>query len=77
MRRHARLTANGIETDWGPSRIREAFEETYRAEYGNTLPGIAVVLIGLKTAVHGIRTKVDEKPAKPVEGRAAQPRTHR
>lgn len=66
-----------IETDWGPSRIREAFEETYRAEYGNTLPGIAVVLIGLKTAVHGIRTKVDEKPAKPVEGRAAQPRTHR
>ena len=66
-----------IETDWGPSRIREAFEETYLAEYGNTLPGISVVLIGLKTAVHGIRTKADEMPSTPVAGRAAQPRIHR
>ena len=48
-----------IEAGWDMSRMVTAFEDVYRAEYGNTLDGIPVNLVGLTTAVEGIRQKPD------------------
>ncbi len=46
-----------IEAEWDHAQIVAAFEANYRAEYGNTLQGIPVALVGLMTAVEGIRPK--------------------
>lgn len=46
-----------IEAGWDHARITAAFEEVYRTEYGNTLEGIPVSLVGLLTAVEGVRPK--------------------
>lgn len=46
-----------IGADWSHARITEAFETLYRTEYGTTLDGIPVALVGLVTAVEGIRPK--------------------
>src|SRR5579883_276091 len=44
-----------IERGWSAERIVAAFQEAYRAEYGNLLPGIATMIVGLRTVVQGIR----------------------
>lgn len=44
-----------IEADWSHAQITEAFEAIYRADYGNTLEDIPVSLVGLITAVEGVR----------------------
>jgi N-methylhydantoinase A len=44
-----------IERGWGVERIVAAFQEAYRAEYGNLLPGIPTMIVGLRTVVQGIR----------------------
>lgn len=67
-----------IEDGWDATRMVEAFEAVYRLEYGNTLGNIPVVLVGLKTAVEGIRVKPSVAPpaaAKP--GATATARGHR
>jgi len=46
-----------IEAGWDHARITAAFDEVYRTEYGNTLEGIPVSLVGLLTAVEGVRPK--------------------
>lgn len=46
-----------VEAGWGHAQITEAFEALYRAEYGNVLEGIPLALVGLMTAVEGIRPK--------------------
>ncbi|WP_323042849.1 hydantoinase/oxoprolinase family protein [Gemmobacter sp.] len=48
-----------VQAGWDHARITAAFEDVYRSEYGNTLDGIAVTLVGLLTAVEGVRPKPD------------------
>ncbi len=45
-----------IETDWTPARLEQAFNETYREKFGNTLDGIPTVIVNLRTIVVGKRT---------------------
>jgi N-methylhydantoinase A len=44
-----------VEPDWDASRIREAFGAAYRAEFGNELENIGVVVVNLRTRVLGRR----------------------
>ncbi|MDE1947830.1 MAG: hydantoinase/oxoprolinase family protein, partial [Burkholderiales bacterium] len=44
-----------IEAGWGPARLEQAFTEAYRAKFGNSLSGMAVVIVNLRTIVVGTR----------------------
>jgi N-methylhydantoinase A len=44
-----------IEVAWPPARLAQAFTDSYRHEFGNTLPDIPVVLVNLRTTVTGRR----------------------
>jgi N-methylhydantoinase A len=66
-----------IEADWSADRMREAFVEIYRQEFGNTLGDIPVMLVNLRTVANGRR----EVPrgglsASPASG-APEPRSRR
>jgi len=65
-----------IEAGWPMARIVAAFEDAYRAEYGNTLD-VPTVLVGLKTAVEGRRAAPDAAPPRPATDAAPVPRAHR
>ena len=66
-----------VEAEWGPARMVEAFEEAYRAEYGQTLGDIPVSLVGLTTAARGVRAKPPLLRAEEASGTEARPREHR
>jgi N-methylhydantoinase A len=40
-----------IQPGWGPEQLTRAFEEAYRAEFGNVLEGIPAILINLESTV--------------------------
>ena len=63
-----------LDPAWSLARIVAAFEDAYRREYGNILGAIPTVIVGLKTAVHGIRAKPHAIPAATLDHRAATPR---
>ncbi|GGH24390.1 hydantoinase [Alsobacter metallidurans] len=65
-----------VEPSWDHARMVQAFEEVYRLEYGNVLGDIPVVLVGLKTAVQGVRAKPASAPGR-LEHRPAPVRDHR
>ncbi|MDP2084643.1 MAG: hydantoinase/oxoprolinase family protein [Gemmobacter sp.] len=66
-----------IGADWSLDRMVAAFEAAYAREYGNTLPGATVGIVGLLTTVIGARVKPARMaPPLPVPVRAA-PRGHR
>ena len=44
-----------IEPGWDAARVSRAFEDAYRAEYGNTMGDIASTIVSLKTVVEGLR----------------------
>jgi len=46
-----------IEADWSFERMTAAFNEAYRAEFGNTLAGIPVMVINVRTTVEGRRKR--------------------
>lgn len=46
-----------VEANWSIVRMSQAFEDSYRDENGATLGDIPVALVGLTTAVEGIRRK--------------------
>lgn len=52
-----------IEAGWSLARMTQAFQEVYRAEYGNTLGDIPVTIVSLKTSVSGRRPAVASRPA--------------
>ena len=54
-----------VQSDWDLARMIDAFHAVYRAEYGNTLGTIPVVIVSLKTTVQGRRTPQAAKPAAP------------
>ena len=45
-----------VQAEWDLDRMSDAFHAVYRAEYGNTLGTIPVVIVSLKTTVQGRRT---------------------
>ena len=47
-----------IEPDWDVARMAQAFSEAYKATFGNTLVGIPVVIVNLRTTAVGTRTSV-------------------
>jgi N-methylhydantoinase A len=47
-----------VEADWSFERMTQAFNEAYRAEFGNTLSGIPVMVINVRTTVEGKRKRV-------------------
>ncbi|WP_439495236.1 hydantoinase/oxoprolinase family protein [Bosea sp. (in: a-proteobacteria)] len=65
-----------VDPSWDHARMVQAFEEAYRLEYGNILGEIPVVLVGLKTAVLGVRAKPVGSPS-PLERRPAPLRASR
>ena len=44
-----------VEADWPLDRMATAFQDAYRAEFGNTLAGIPVMVINVRTTVEGKR----------------------
>jgi N-methylhydantoinase A len=46
-----------VEADWPVTRMIEAFNEAYQAEFGNSLGGIPVMVINVRTTVEGVRTR--------------------
>ena len=47
-----------FEPDWDAARLAQAFGDVYKATFGNTLVGIAVVIVNLRTIAVGVRTRV-------------------
>ena len=47
-----------IESNWDGPRLEQAFNEVYKATFGNTLVGIPVVIVNLRTIAVGTRTSV-------------------
>ncbi len=47
-----------IESGWSPERLAEAFHAVYRSEFGSVPAGLAVMIVGLRTAVQGLRTRI-------------------
>jgi N-methylhydantoinase A len=66
-----------IDPAWSIPRIVEAFEAVYRREYGNTLGAMPTVLVGLKTAVQGVRRKPAVAPARHYDMKPATSRGDR
>ena len=44
-----------IERDWDAPRLEQAFVDAYREKFGNTLSGMAIVIVNLRTIVVGTR----------------------
>ena len=60
-----------IEAGWSFEQMTAAFNEAYKAEFGNTLAGIPVMIINVRTTVEGKRkrapsgTRTAPPPRKP------------
>ena len=57
-----------IQADWTPVQMQQAFVQTYQDKFGNTLQGMAVVVVNLRTIVVGTRASI----AMPTMAAAAQ-----
>ena len=67
-----------IEPDWDSARLEKAFNEVYRATFGNTLADIPVVIVILRTIAVGKRSSASLPQAtRFADGGAARPRSSR
>ena len=67
-----------IEPDWDSARLEKAFNEVYRATFGNTLADIPVVIVILRTIAIGKRSSASLPQAtRFADGSAARPRSSR
>ena len=62
-----------IQRDWPAARMREAFLEAYRQEFGNTLGEIPVVIVNLRTAATGARGVATPSAPQPASQDAPAP----
>ncbi|HXX85129.1 MAG TPA: hydantoinase/oxoprolinase family protein [Casimicrobiaceae bacterium] len=62
-----------IDAGWDAARMRDAFVAAYKAEFGNTLAGIPVVVVNLRTRVVGTRGGLARKIAGSVTGGTPRP----
>jgi N-methylhydantoinase A len=66
-----------VESDWSRDQMVAAFNEAYRAEFGNTLGGIPVMVINVRTTVEGRRRRAARRANGAVSSAAAVPHTRR
>ncbi len=66
-----------IEADWDTGRLEQAFGDVYRATFGNTLVGMAVVMVNLRTIAVGTRTNVALPQASSTASGTPQPKSRR
>jgi N-methylhydantoinase A len=66
-----------VEADWSFERMTGAFNEAYRAEFGNTLAGIPVMVINVRTTVEGRRARAGRHLNGAAAAQAAQPHASR
>ncbi|GAC1345134.1 MAG: hydantoinase/oxoprolinase family protein [Acetobacteraceae bacterium] len=62
---------------WDLAQLTAAFQDVYRAEYGNTLDAIPVTVVSLKTTVQGRRRPPAPRDAAPLTSTPATPAAHR
>ena len=48
-----------VDADWSFEQMTAAFNEAYKAEFGNTLAGIPVMIINVRTTVEGKRARTE------------------
>src|SRR5207302_4897816 len=65
-----------VEADWPVARMIQAFNEAYRAEFGNALGGIPVMVINVRTTVEGVRTRGGAAKQNGA-AHAAKPKSHK
>jgi N-methylhydantoinase A len=54
-----------VEVDWNAARLTQAFIDTYRRDFGNTLDDMPVVVVNVRTTIYGVRgTRAAKAPAK-------------
>ncbi len=66
-----------INPSWPRAKFAAAFEEAYRVEFGNTLPGIPVMVINLRTTVEGVRARARRTTANGKAAGSPEPRSMR
>ena len=66
-----------IEPDWDKARLEQAFNDVYRAKFGNTLEGIPVVIVILRTIVIGARASAALPQSEAGAAAEASPATRR
>lgn len=66
-----------VQAGWDLGRVTEAFLDVYRADYGNTLGDIPVMIVSLKTTVMGRRARPATAPPDTGAPRPATPSSHR
>ena len=66
-----------IEPDWDSTRLEQAFNDVYREKFGNTLVGIPVVMVILRTIAIGARASASLPHAEAGAGGDPKPATRR
>ncbi len=66
-----------VEPDWSFERMTAAFADAYRAEFGNTLSGIPVMIINVRTTVEGKRARAERQMNGAAAAQAPQPHARR
>ena len=66
-----------IEPDWDAARLEQAFNSVYREKFGNTLVGIPVVIVILRTIAIGVRSSVALPRSEAGSAVEATPSAHR
>ncbi len=62
-----------VEADWDAARMTRAFNDVYRAEFGNTLDDIPAMVVNVRTTVEGLRRRAKAQPANGAERGAPAP----
>src|SRR5439155_12985588 len=62
-----------VQADFDAAQMRDAFVEQYRAEFGNTLENIGVVVVNLRTRVVGRRGGMARRAAESATSATPQP----
>jgi N-methylhydantoinase A len=62
-----------VEAGWSVARMVQAFEDAYRTEFGNTLAGIPVMVINVRSTVEGKRATITRHMNGAGSARAPQP----
>ncbi len=66
-----------IEPDWDKTRLEQAFNDVYREKFGNTLVGIPVVMVILRTIAIGARASASLPHAEAAAGGDPKPAARR
>ena len=66
-----------IDADWDSARLVQAFNDVYRAKFGNTLTGIPVVIVILRTIAVGARSSAELPHSEPGSATDAVPSARR